>query len=77
MVTHKGFFFHPGLSIMDSGVHLSLHEKCHGPINYAKLCLKTEYLPPFGHKIWDYNRSEIEKVLVGLIHSHMKMCMNK
>ena len=31
--------------IMDSGVHLSLHEKCHQMI-YSKFNLKTEYPSP-------------------------------
>ena len=44
--------------VMDSGVYLSLNEKCHHQIIYLKLNLKTEYLTPHTPTIWDYNRSE-------------------
>ena len=44
--------------VMDSGVHLSLHEKCHHQIIYSKLNLRIEYPPPYIRKMWDYNRSE-------------------
>ena len=46
--------------VMDSGVHLSLHEKCHHQIIYSKLNLRIEYPPPYIRKIWDYNRSETD-----------------
>ena len=48
--------------VMDSGVHLSLHEKCHHQIIYSKLNLRIEYPPPYIRKIWDYNRSETDSV---------------
>ena len=48
--------------VMDSGVHLSLHEICHHQIIYSKLHLQIEYPPPYIRKIWDYNRSETESV---------------
>ena len=35
--------------VMDSEVHLSLHEKCHYQIVYSKLNLKIEYPPPYTH----------------------------
>ena len=46
--------------VMDSGVHLSLHEKCYHQIIYSKLNLRIEYPPPYIRKIWDYNRSETD-----------------
>ena len=33
--------------VMDSGVHFSLHEKCHHQIIYSKLNLRTEYPPSY------------------------------
>ena len=48
--------------VMDCGVHLSLHEKCHHQIIYSKLNLRIEYPPPYIRKIWDYNRSEIDSI---------------
>ena len=39
--------------VMDSGIHLSLHEKCHHQIIYSKLNLKIECPPPYIRKIWD------------------------
>ena len=47
---------------MDSGVHSSLHEKCHHQIIYSKLNLQIKYPPPYIRKIWDYNRSETDSV---------------
>ena len=44
--------------VMDSGVHLLLHGKCHHQIIYSKLNLRIEYPAPYISKIWDYNRSE-------------------
>ena len=39
---------------MDSGVHLSLHKKCHHQIIHLKLSLRYEYPPPpYILKIWD------------------------
>ena len=48
--------------VMDSGVHLSLHGKCHHQIIYSRLKLKIEYPPPYIRKIWDYNRSETDSI---------------
>ena len=66
---------------MDSGIHSSLHEKCHHQILYSKLNLKIEYPPPYIRKTWDYNRQTqliaLLKFLIGLIYSQVKMCMNK
>ena len=47
---------------MDSGAHLSLHEKCHHQIIYSKLNLKIECPPSYIRKIWDYNRSETDSI---------------
>ena len=69
--------------VMDSGVHLSLHEKCHHQIIYSKLNLRIEYPPPYIRKIWDYNRSETDsinrsiEVFDWFSLFSVKMCMNK
>ena len=48
--------------VTNSGVHLSLHEKCHHQIIYSKLNLRIEYTPPYIRKIRDYNRSETDSI---------------
>ena len=57
--------------ILDSGIHSSLHPKCHHQIIYSKLNLKIEYPPPYTREIWDYNKTETEliallKMLIGV-----------
>ena len=48
--------------VMDSGVNLSLHSKCHHQIIYSRLNLKIEYPPPYIRKIWNYNRAETDLI---------------
>ena len=48
--------------VMDSGVHSSLHEKCHHQVIYSKLNLQIEYPPPYVRKIWDCSRSETDSI---------------
>ena len=48
--------------IIDSGVHLSLNEKCHHQIIYLKLNLKVEYPSLYICKVWDYNRSKTDSI---------------
>ena len=48
--------------IRDSGIHPTLHPKCHHQIIYSKLNLKTEYPPPQTCEIWDYNRAETDLI---------------
>ena len=55
-------FFNQSNLITDSGVHPTLHSKCHHQIIYLKLNLKIEYPPPYTRKIWDYNRSETDLI---------------
>ena len=57
--------------IVDSGIHSSLHPKCHHQIICSKLNLKIEYPPPYTREIWDYNKTETEliallKMLIGV-----------
>ena len=55
------FSYQPNL-IMDSGVHPTLHSKCHHQIIYSNVNLKIEYPLPYNRKIWDYNRSETDLI---------------
>ena len=48
--------------VMESGVHLSQHEKCHHQITYSKLNLRIEYPSPYIRKTWDYNRFETDSI---------------
>ena len=48
--------------ITDSGVHPTLHSKCHHQIIYSKLNLQIAYPPPYTRKIWYYNRSETDLI---------------
>ena len=48
--------------IMDSGVHPTLHSKCHHQIIYSKLNLKIKYPPPYTRKVWNYSRSETDLI---------------
>ena len=69
--------------VMFSGLHLSLHEKCHHQIIFLKLNLKTEYPPPYTRKIGDYNRSEADstnrtiEIFDWSYYFQVKMYMNK
>ena len=48
--------------VRGSGIHPTLHPKCHHQIIYSKLNLKTEYPPPQTCEIWDYNRAETDLI---------------
>ena len=45
--------------VTESGVHSSLHPKCHHQIVFAKLNLKVEYPSLYEHLIWDYKNADI------------------
>ena len=48
--------------IMESGVLLSLHAKCHHQIVYSKLNLNVFYLSPYQHLIWDYKKANADSI---------------
>ena len=48
--------------VTESGVHPSLHPKCHHQIVFAKLNLKVEYPPLYERLIWDYKNADIPSV---------------
>ena len=47
---------------MESGVHSSLHEKCHHQITYAKLNLKIYYPRPYEQEVWHYQNANIDNI---------------
>ena len=48
--------------IMDTGVHPSLHSKCHHQVIYVKLNLQIEYPPPYTREIWDYGKAQFDLI---------------
>ena len=49
---YRLYFYEP--SLMDSGVHPTLHSKCFHQIVYSKLNLKVEYTPSYTCQVCDY-----------------------
>ena len=49
-------------SVMESGVHSSLHPNCHHQITYAKFNLKIYYPPPYEREIWHYGKANIDHI---------------
>jgi len=43
--------------ITESGVHSSLHEKCHHQIIFAKFNLSVCYPPPYEREVWYYKKA--------------------
>ena len=48
--------------IVDSGVHPSLHPKCHHQITYCRSNVTVEYPPPYEKLVWDYIKADIESI---------------
>ena len=48
--------------VIDSGVHLSLHQNCHHQIIFAKINLKVYYPPPYKRLVWDYKKVNIDAI---------------
>ena len=53
---------HPNLAV-DSGVHFSLHVKCHHRILHYKFNLIIVYPPPCKHLAWDYKRANTDAII--------------
>ena len=47
---------------MDSGVHPTLHSKCHHQLIYYKLNLKIKYPPPYAREEWKYGKAQCDLV---------------
>ena len=60
--------------IRDSGIHPTLHPKCHRQIIYSKLNLKIEYPPPYTREICDYNRAETDLINLLKVLSGRNCC---
>ena len=52
-------------TVLDSGVHSSLHSKCHYQLIYSRICLKIEYPLPYTCEIWDFIKAKT--VLIALL----------
>ena len=48
--------------IMDAGVHISPHSKCHHQVIYAKLNLQIEYPPPYTREVRDYGKTQFDLI---------------
>ena len=48
--------------IMDAGVLLPLHLKCHDQVIYAKLDLQIECPPPYTREVCDYGKSQFDLI---------------
>ena len=46
--------------IVESGIFLSLHVKCHHQIVNSNLNLIVVYPLPYQHLIWDYKKSNVD-----------------
>ena len=55
-------------SVMDSGVHATLHVKCHHQIIFPKFNLQIYFPPPYERVVWHYkhaNTDHIRKAVCG------------
>ena len=50
------------LLFVDYGVHPSLDNCCHHQIAYGKLNLTVPSPPPYKRKVWEYCKSDTEKI---------------
>ena len=48
--------------VIDSGIHLSLHQNCHYQVILCKLNLKIEYSPPYACEVWDYGKGQTDLI---------------
>ena len=47
---------------VNSGVHTSLHPKCHHQITHSSFNLNIYYPPPYQRLIWDYKKADPLKI---------------
>ena len=48
--------------IIESGVHPTLHKKCHHQIIHARLSLKIDFPPPYERLMWDYKKADVAAI---------------
>ena len=53
-------------SVVDSGVHPTLHENCHHQITYYKLNVKIVYPPPYERLVWDFKRADVNAITTAI-----------
>ena len=49
-------------SVVESGVHPSLHPNCHHQTVFAKLNLMIFYPPPYSRKVWHYREANTDLI---------------
>ena len=52
---------------VNSGVHPSLHVKCHHQIIHCKFNLMIVYPSPYEHLVWDYKRDNTDAINMSLL----------
>ena len=55
-------FTSPPNSVVESGVHPSLHPNCHHQIIFAKFNLKIYYPPPYLREVWHYKEANADLI---------------
>ena len=53
-------------SVVDSGVHPTLHENCHHQITYCKLNLKIVFPPRYERLVWDFKRVDVNAITTSI-----------
>ena len=49
-------------SVVESGVHPSLHPNCHHQTIFAKFNLKIYYPPPYSREVWHYKKADTDLI---------------
>ena len=55
------FVSQPNL-VIDSDIHLSLHQNCHHQVIVCKLNLKIEYPPTYAREVCDYGKAQTDLI---------------
>ena len=48
--------------VMESGVHLWLHQSCHYKIIYVNFKLRVYYPIPYEHGVWHYKKANVDLI---------------
>ena len=48
--------------VIDSGIHLSLHQDCHHQVIFCKLNFKIKYPPPYGRQFCIYGKAQTDLI---------------
>ena len=52
--------------VVESGVHPTLHERCHHQIAYGKFNLQIEYLPAYERLVWNFKRADVNTIITAI-----------